>query len=533
MRKHTNWIFITLILISSIVLILFAIPNSKASGNIAKISMFEPDEGITIPVIQKMISPKESLKQFVYYFFAYQYYFYGFPHFGSSAFVLLILQWFNQAQNLSLVMLSLRQIISVLPMLLALLILVYMQDRFKTYRSIVLFVLLLAVPGLVQNGFWWHPDGLVLLLSTLVIYFLWRDDRKFGLSFFLAAAVCGVLIATKLVGAYFFLAVGMTVIWGIFKKEISWKKAILKSIAFIVIMFVSFVISNPFLLLKGDRTLYFDIVQKQTLLLSEGYGIIYEKGLKGAWPLMHQYYGEAIFLITAIGVTMWGIWKKETRFLHALILTWFIPLTLSLLYFSHFKYQYWLPVAIPLFSNLVLLLPANKQEWGSKRIQQIIRILLLAIVGIQMVLFVKQSTQLFIDRTNREKDNKEIAFYNRAMEQLEPIAPDPVYAYYDYRLYLPETENWVAETSFDLLDYEFINSRDFDVLMLSHQRILDYLNPSATGIDPEAFAQNQAFYRDANEGKIEGYHLLFRNETALLYIRDDFCQVYFDPATCQ
>ena len=79
MKKKPVWIRISLIAISIIFFIILAIPNAKASENIAMVSMFEPDEGIMIPVIKSMTAPQESVKDFLYYFLLYGYYFYGFP----------------------------------------------------------------------------------------------------------------------------------------------------------------------------------------------------------------------------------------------------------------------------------------------------------------------------------------------------------------------------------------------------------------------------------------------------------------------
>jgi hypothetical protein len=533
MKKKSRWIRISLSILSIAVFALFSIPNSKASENIAMVSMFEPDEGIMVPVIQRMTAPKDSLKSFLINFVLYNYYYYGFPFFAPSALVTLPFQWSNQVDNLPLLMGSLRQLISVLPMILALLLLVYTYDRFKTYRSILVFLFLTMVPAVMRNGFWWHPDGIVLLLTVIVLYLLYTDHHQLGWRFLVAAAFCGVLTATKLVGAYFFLAVGLAIIWAVVNKDVTWKKVLWKSLIFLGIMGGSIIIANPFLLLKAHRIAYFTTFRKQTALLSEGYGITYERGLLAAWPTMRMYYGQAIFLVATLGLSIWNIFRKEKRFLSALVVAWFIPLTVSILTFSHFKFQYWLPAAIPLFAGWGLLLPSNKDEFKAQRTRQVIKILLLVIIFVQLVLFGVQSTRMLIERTHRVDNNPEIAFYNQAMRQLEPLGSQPVYAYYDYRLYMPGKTNWTIETSFDLLDYAFIKAHNFDIMFLLQQRINDYLHPSAVAVDPEAFARAKIFYNDADAGALEGYSLLYRNDTALLYIREDVCQGYYDSSTCQ
>lgn len=268
-------------------------------------------------------------------------------------------------------------------------------------------------------------------------------------------------------------------------------------------------------------------------MLSSGYNIIYKKGLSGAWPLMHEFYGEAIFLVTVIGVSVWGAIKGKDRFLHALTLAWFIPLTISLLVFSHFKFQYWIPVAIPLMSNLVILLPEKWKGHQWSRYQWVVRIIFLVIVAIQFFLYSSQSVKMVTEQTRREEENPSIVFYEQAIKQLAPVMPNTMNVYYDYRLYVPETEGWSASTSFDLLDYGYINDGNYQILLLLEQRIRNYLNPNATGIDQEQFAISQEFYRDADNGTIEGYQLLFRDQTALIFVQDEVCNEYFEPDQCK
>lgn len=225
-----------LVIISVFFLVLFGILNNTGSENIAMVRIFEPDEAAVLPVIQDMVTPKANLDSFLRGFVFFKYYFYGFPFFGLSGLVALPFQWAGQSQNIQALSLALRQIVSVLPMLLGVLIIVYLQDGFKSYKSIVLYLFLLIIPATLQNGLWLHPDGLIVLLSSLMLFLLVKDNRSLGKHFFLSAAVCGIMIATKVVGAFFFLAVGVTIIWALVEKKVTWKKALLSSLAYILIL---------------------------------------------------------------------------------------------------------------------------------------------------------------------------------------------------------------------------------------------------------------------------------------------------------
>lgn len=532
MEKQKKLIVLTLVLLSVAALAFFSIPNSKASENLAMVSMFEPDENVMIPIIKRMVGPQPDLIHTIYRFFAYGFYSYGLPHFAPSAIVYKILTLFGQGDNMPVVMLSLRQIITVIPMLASLWVLVYLQDQFKSWRSVSLFVFLLSVPAVIQNGFWWHPDGLVMLFSSLVIYFLWKDDRSYGKYFNIAAVLCGVLAALKVVGFFFFLTIAMVLIWGLAEKKLTRKQFFQKAFLFIAIMAISIIAASPHLLIPNHRTFAFNVLRREIFETSKGYGIFYAKGLPAAWPTMTAFYGKAIFLITALAVSVWSLWDQETRFLRALILSWFIPLSLHLLLFSHFKYQYWLPVALPLFSNLAFLLPLKKQNDSRSNKLAPLRMALLLVVILQFGLFLVRDSELYTARKNRKENSTAITFYEKAVKELAPVTEN-VTVYYDYRLYMPDTKGWSIESSFDLLTYDYIQSRNFNLLFLSQQRILDYLQPEAVGIDPQTFPLAQQFYRDANEGKIDGYKMLMRDKDTLLFIQEALCSKYYSDERCQ
>jgi hypothetical protein len=527
-------VVLILLVISFIAFGLFIPPNAAASQNLAMVRMFQPDEAEVFPNVIHMITPASNLFQALHSFIFYDYYFYGFPYFAASAVVLLPLRFAGDLENVPTAMLILRQLVSVLPMLVALLFLVFMQDGFRSYRSIVLFIFLLSVPAVVQNNLWWHPDGITFFLVVLILFFLKRDDLQLGKDFLLAALLCGIAAAVKLVGLYFFLAVGLVILLSLVLKKASWKKAVGMAFAFLLIMAATFLVSNPFLLSRWARTSYFAIFKQQTALLSEGYAVYYDKGLAAAWPLLHASYGEIGFLLVALGTALWASIRGPQQFLHRLILAWFIPLTVAVLWFTHFKFQYWLPVALPLFSSLVVLLPEKlhfrktladlrSKHWPKPSL----RILFLIVVLVQLVLFVVNDIQLYRADLQRAEDNPRINFYSDTLGTLEPLSQESIKVYYDYRLYVPPTSGWTIETTYDLLDYGYTWEKDFHVLLLLEQRIRDYLNPEVQGIDPEAFANNQRFYADAEKGQIQGYKLAYRNSVGLIFVREDLYQQYF------
>ncbi len=365
-------------------------------------------------------------------------------------------------------------------------------------------------------------------MVALTLFFLKKDDLRFGKFFLLAAVMCGFATATKLIGAYFFLAVALTLLAGLILKKASLRKLILMALAFLAVMAVSFVVANPFLLSHWAREAYYNTVIKQSDLLSLGYGVIYEKGLLASYPVVHQFYGEWIFLLTALAVAIWSAWRGPQRWLIGLILAWFAPVSVSIFWFTHFKFQYWLPAVLPLFSCLIVLLPVSWTfDLRNLSLKRILSAIALLVVAGQFALFLFADLPNFDARLHRAENNARISFYNETLKSLSPLPSGDRHVYFDYRLYLPDTPGWGIETNFELLDYAYLQEKNFDVLLLLQQRIRDYLNPDVTGIDPAHFALNQQFYRDADQGAIHGYRLVYRNSVGLVYVRDDLFQRYF------
>jgi hypothetical protein len=298
------------------------------------------------------------------------------------------------------------------------------------------------------------------------------------------------------------------------------------AVAFILTMGLAYLIANPFLFSHWARTAYQYIVYKQGGLLENGYGVFYAKGLLASWPDVHASFGEVPFLLIALGAAIWGAWRGPQRLLHALILAWFIPISVTVFFLTHFKFQYWMPVALPIISCLVILLP-EKWKMDRPRLAWFARLVLLLVLLIQFGLFVSSDVQAFNSRMHRQENSASIQWYDKVLAALKPLPDAKLRVYYDYRMYVPGKTGWRTDTNFDLLEYGYIQQNHFDVLLLLEQRIRDYLNPNVTGIDPALFARNQQFYRDADNQTITGYHLVYRDSFGLIYVRDELYQEYY------
>ena len=213
---------------------------------------------MTYPNVLQILTPGETFNDTRANLFLYEDYHYGYPFYALSALVLLpvrLIYGSDMSQHMQLNLTILREMISLLPMILAAGVLVYLQTRFKsTAKSVALFLFLLTVRGVVRNHiWWWHPDALAVLFVVLTLFCLDRDRLRFGRYFYFAAFFCGLSIAIKLLGFFFFLTIGVYILAGLLSKQIKPGRAAFVSALFVLVMASVTVFSNPFVFSKDQR----------------------------------------------------------------------------------------------------------------------------------------------------------------------------------------------------------------------------------------------------------------------------------------
>ncbi len=528
LSKNQKKVFFACLVICIVYFVLFIFPNKTGSENLEMVAVFEPDEAVPFPYILDMIKPASTLKERLINFAFYDYYFYGYPVFGISALTLLPIKALGLISDMPLVMVTLRQLISVLPMLLSILTLVYWQTGFKDYRALVLLLLLLSIPAVVQNNFWWHPDSLAIFFAILVLLFLSKDNLRFGKYFYLAAAFCGFSAGTKGIGFYFFLTILTVLFLGLVLKKANLRTILISSIGFLFVMGVGYLLSNPILIYQSVRSRFFHVMVEQSRLLNQGYEVAYAKGFLASVPYLTEFYGSLYFLSLILGINIVGVLKKQKQLNYLLIFSWAIPLTITVFWNIHFKFQYWLPVFLPLLSSVGTILPSyqeiklgftalsqkSKLQFGGK-------IMLLILILFQCAVYLRSDVVRFQNRLLRAENNESIQFYKTIQTKLAPYMNQNLFVYHDVRMYLPQTGEWYTEAAFEMLNYDYIFDKDFDILLLMQSRIYDYTNPNLTAIDETKLVAAQKFYQDADLEIIEDYHFLYRDPYGLIYIKED------------
>ncbi len=205
MSKKQKIYFGILLLIGLLYFCVFIFPNLTGAKDASMLSVFEHDEFAQYPNVVHMLQPEDSLKATLHNFLVYLHCYYGYPFYFFSALSILPVKWSlgsDWTKHTQTIVFWLRQLINVLPILLAAFILVREQLKsFSPWKALLTFLLMLTLPAVVRNNLWWHPDSLLTLFCVLTIFCLILDDGKFGKYFYLSGLTCALAIGTKFIGS--------------------------------------------------------------------------------------------------------------------------------------------------------------------------------------------------------------------------------------------------------------------------------------------------------------------------------------------
>jgi hypothetical protein len=360
------------------------------------------DEQVIYPDVVKVLNPQVSLDATVHNVLESWPWWYGYPYLPISASVLLIPRLIFGDQLAAHIQLNIglmRQFVSVLPMVLALMLAAYLVTRYKSVlMSVSMFVFLLLVPGVVKINYqFWHPDSIILLLILLTIYFLQKDNLRFGRYFYLAAVACGLTIAIKLWGLFFVLAIAGYLLAGLHQKELTLRRFTLSGLYFILILVITIVVTSPSLLAPYiTRVALESWKDQQTKILfgpkpvdPTGY---YKTNLSNWLKYFGFHFMKGYFFFFAYFALVTGSLWGSRKYLNRILLAWCVATTIFLVYFSAMKnFQYMLPVAIPLYCGAFLFPNITEITTNSKWLSFLVKPLTRKIVwGLTIILFSSQ-----------------------------------------------------------------------------------------------------------------------------------------------
>lgn len=515
---------------SALYFVLLIFPNATGAQNPDMLAIFEVDEYAQYEHAVRMASGGENFVASLRKFVAYQHYYYGYPFYFLSGLSLLPLRWFlgsGWAENTQLIVLVLRQFVSVLPNLLSIWLFTYAATEFKSrLRTLTIFALLLLLPGLLSNSLWWHPDGAGLLFVSLVFLFLRLDALHFGRFFWLAAAAAGLALGVKFIGGLFILVIPTYLILGVKKDRITWRQAALRATGFVALMLTTFGLSNPVLLFAGERGEL--ILRQQNILREASEGIFvsrpdfFEGGRLPAW--LTDNFGTGAFLLLLAGSLAIGLFRKDTRPQALLLTSWVLPNLAAVLRASSFRAHYWLPLMLPAITALVFILPERVSTLRSRPFQAktVLQWLALAVLVVQASLFLKQDVQEYTHTIQRETTARSLQFY-RAVHPLvtSQRTQGEILVYRDVKIYFPSQDGIEVFFDWELGSHAMLNNEQPNVLLLERENVEAYgaANYLDSAPDPDRLHGMHLFYRDALLDEIPGYELAYEDSFGLVFVR--------------
>ena len=511
------------------------IPTSlQGAQNPDMLAIFEIDEYAQYPNALHMVSQAGSLFESLHNFAVYQHYFYGYPFYFFSGLVLLLGKVIFGASwiaNTPFVVAALRQSINVLPMALAAGLFTWIVTRFKQrWTSIVVFVLLLTIPGVLANNYWWHPDSLGVLLVALVYFFLERDQMRFGRFWLLAAAACGVGLSVKYVGAFFVLTIPLYLFLAWRQKQLTLAKGIGQAGLFLLVMVLGLVISNPLLLLPQERP---EIIRYQILQFSQtNVGIIlkhsFAETLAKFWETIQGSYGGLLAIGLVLASLIYGLWQPTKRTYTLLVLSWSLPYAIVVLNVSNFRPHYLLPLMLPLLSLVAYPLIdaiSAAPAWPRKPVSS--WVIWLAALG--LILFnLPQDITGYQVSLNKETGSASIQFYQHLQSNplLTSLEGQSLTVYRDWQVYFPSSGDVHVEMDWNKASYPVIDALDPDVILLDRREVALYAPEDVVtnSVDSGNVSANHAFYLDAQNNQIPGYQLVDQDSFGLAFVKDQWVQ---------
>ncbi len=365
LERQRKKVLMVLLLVGLAYFVAFIPFNLSGAKDAGQFLVNGGDEVVIYPILTTMLTPGPELRTTLYRIIEYDDYHYGYPFYALSALVLLPVRLalgpgFDAATQLNLFLL--RQLISVLPLVLAALVLTYLATRFRSLPGALLtFVLILSVPGVVRSGLrFWHPDGLGVLFVALTFYFFRRDRLRLGGNFYLAALFCGLATAVRLVGFFFVLAVGGYLLVG-WLRERAWLRTLVAGAGFIAVLVFTIFISDPFLFDAGARGRMLNMMADKSVEMTQGYKEpdpeqVYRTGFDAWAPFFEKDYAQTWFSGFLLASTILAALTAKQRTFPALLLGWTVVMGGYLVFFVAAKaFQYSLPLFMPLYAAAFFL----------------------------------------------------------------------------------------------------------------------------------------------------------------------------------
>jgi hypothetical protein len=504
--------------------------NLTGAADVSMLSVFEVDEFSQFRALVKMTSPSGTAADALHQFIAYDYYYYGFPFFASSAAIFWPLRSIYMASGepglTSMSVLLLREL-SPLFTALAISILVVLWTRLRSLpHMIALFAFLAVLPAVVDNNLWWHPDALLLLLIVATIAALSLDRARLGRWFYLAALTCGLATATKTVGLWFFAAVALHLFRS--RKQHALQKLTLAAAGFVATMLLAIAAASPHFFLPSEWEEILAATSTWKNGIDAGWSTKGQTGFSPWAGVLRQGFGWVstwLALLTLGCVTACRSPRREHRDLAVMILAWVTPLSVFLVAnVALHAERYLLPILLPLASCAGSpLLWRSLTTRGRSPLPRVAASAMGVLLCAQLGSNLQEDLRRYRAVLEREENSPALAFWERFdHEVLSGVAPGtPLRIFRDPYIYVPPEHRFEVHLRWRSSEHADISDVRPDLVLLRNSAIEQYADPEspARSIDRAQATRSHQFYLDASNDAIPGYRRLMATGFAVAYGR--------------
>lgn len=226
----------------------------------------------------------------------------------------------------------------------------------KTPYRYTCYSLCILIPGFWINGAWFHPDWVMTCFLIISVYFLIKDNFKFGIFYMIGLIMYAISIGVK-IQAIEFMPIFLLYILkaGIYSRTVKNKSIrILKEIFILtLVIFIIFVLFNPTFIIPAGFKNWINFFIENMISNKTNHGLGGEVAFLEKISIINKIYINYIFQLILLIISVLAIVKyKLKNIICILVLGTFIVLLYNLFLINKAWQHYYLPIV---FMEIIII----------------------------------------------------------------------------------------------------------------------------------------------------------------------------------
>lgn len=466
--------------------------------------------------------------------YGFGFYGYGFGFFGSYFSFMIPSIYINDLETTLYIGRIINSSFSILTILFIYKILNLFLD--KTYSSLLV-ILIISFPAFWFNAFWIHPDWGMIFLTTLSLYYLFKDNSTLSKSFYLSVGIWSLSCTFKIQAFSFVVLIFLYIIYSWLANKKSWKFISYTVIKSLLIFTIIFLLVNPYIIHpKGINALFQNLSENFESNLTNHGSYVIPTILDKLKNPISSYFINYKALILLITLSIYSTFRKF-RSINKLIL---ISSTYSLLWMAYLLINvnkqwnhYYLPSFI-LFPLLFVPIYLDNKKFSRYFLITVIAIQFISL-GVKFEDLVLKSRDVNIESNLGKEKLKQISnnidkdFSRFKLNEINNVLISP-YLPFNFKQNNIEFKNVhlifgnFQLSEIDINDYfsRFHQKQGFvekDVIIISKHDIYFDDKISKTKRESSEFKRSSDLIKKLIDGEL-GYNLLSENQHYYLLIKN-------------